>query len=338
MITANRTPDLLAELIEASTTTSYHLGQMNSIHNSIKMARELNGYPATREDSDLAWQAAEAYLGFINEELPKSKIFFADEHMCEVIEMAAAVMDSSDIADISVTDVDSGFFYLAGGIPLGEHMIIHGLAWVKARDMVFITTYNDSFVKIDEMSKSWRSHVKEHTDRDITGRWSYGTLSMYKNGEQFAFVPELSAEEISERGYKYYEDVEQENDITINQIFHALMLLLNQPPQVIELTEEELTHKKQLKRVKASNLSTMTTVIDMRHRYVSKSTRAKEDGEEKSFEYSRRWLVSGHWRWQPMKDSETKEWIKKRIWINPHTKGPEDKPFIATKKVFALLK
>lgn len=335
MTSANRTPDLLAELVEASNVSHYRLGQINAVHRSVHLALKLNGYDEAQDAEMNAWDAAEAYVGAINEQLPMAKIFYADEHMCEVVEMAAAVMDSSDVADADLVEVDNGFCYFAGGIPVHEHATIHGLAWVRIKDMVLLSTYNDSFVEIDQASIFWRENVEENSGHRITGRWSYGVMSMYRTGEPFAFVPELSSEQLAEKGLSSV--LEGASTLTINQIFHALTLLLSQPPQVIELTEEELEHKKQLKRVKAKHISTTTTVIDMRHRYVSKS-RSTEDGEEKAFEYTRRWLVSGHWRWQPMKDKETKEWTRKRIWINPHVKGPEDAPFVATKKVYALLK
>lgn len=57
---------------------------------------------------------------------------------------------------------------------------------------------------------------------------------------------------------------------------------------------------------------------------------AAEPGE-RSVEWSHRWLVSGHWRWQPYKDG-----IKRQIWISPYVKGPDDKPLDVRKvRVFA---
>jgi hypothetical protein len=42
-----------------------------------------------------------------------------------------------------------------------------------------------------------------------------------------------------------------------------------------------------------------------------------------SANYSHRFIVGGHWRWQPYGDG-----IRRQIWIGDYVKGPEDKPLI----------
>lgn len=46
-------------------------------------------------------------------------------------------------------------------------------------------------------------------------------------------------------------------------------------------------------------------------------------GNTGSVEWSRRWMVRGHWRLQPHGPERS---LRKAIWIDPHVKGPEDKP------------
>lgn len=50
---------------------------------------------------------------------------------------------------------------------------------------------------------------------------------------------------------------------------------------------------------------------------------ANEDGDHQPVDWSHRWFVEGHWRWQPYKDGTVKQ-----IWISPYIKGPEDKPLV----------
>lgn len=58
---------------------------------------------------------------------------------------------------------------------------------------------------------------------------------------------------------------------------------------------------------------------------------AHEDDERHPVEWSQRWIVSGHWRWQPYKDGV------RQIWISPYVKGPEDKPLVVRgARVFRL--
>lgn len=55
-------------------------------------------------------------------------------------------------------------------------------------------------------------------------------------------------------------------------------------------------------------------------------------GEEPSIEWTHRWVVSGHWRnqWYPSTQSHS------LIWIDPHVKGPEEKPIIYKDQVYAV--
>lgn len=46
-------------------------------------------------------------------------------------------------------------------------------------------------------------------------------------------------------------------------------------------------------------------------------------GEHREVDWSHRWIVSGHWRWQPYKDG-----THRQIWIAPFVKGPDDKPLV----------
>lgn len=331
MITANKVPDTLVELISAGNENAFKLGAINRLCNSIIAGRKYEG--TVSEDTDkTSWLAAEAYYGAVLQQLPKSTIYYADEHMGEVIEMAAAVMDNTDLADTSTIVAPNGFCYFANGIRLTENMVFHGLSWTRLKDdMYFITTWNDAFEELDSSGEAFRGAILEHLGATISGRWSYASMSQYVHGDPLRHT-DLTSAELEELGFEL-----MGSDLMLpNHFFHALMLLLNQPPQIVTLTDTEMTHKKHIKRAKEAKVSSTVTVIDMRHRYESKPK--SEPTGDKAFEYSRRWLVSGHWRWQPMKDSETKEWVRKRIWINPHTKGPDDKPFVATKKVFALLK
>lgn len=332
MISANKTPEVLSDLIDAFKNQTFRAGTINHLHNSVIAGQRLQGMEVTREVEKTAGEAARVYYECIAEYLPKSNLYYADPHMCEVIEMAAAVMDSTDVADTNSLVSDFGFCYFAGGIPLTKDIVVHGMSWIKlGADKCLVGVYNDSYENLDATSIRHREFVFENTGNHITGRWTFLTMGTYINGETLKHT-DLTSEQLQEQ----HLPIMGADNLLPNQIFHALMLLLNQPPQIVTLTRVDVTHKKQIKRLKKSKLPSDVVVIDMRHRYESKSKVASSG--EKTFEYSRRWLVRGHWRWQPMKDRETGLPVRKRIWIDPHVKGPEDKPFIATKRVHALLK
>lgn len=53
-------------------------------------------------------------------------------------------------------------------------------------------------------------------------------------------------------------------------------------------------------------------------------TEAEPDGDEHAKrEWSHRWLVSGHWRWQPYGPKRS---LRRLTYVRPHVRGPEDKP------------
>lgn len=55
-------------------------------------------------------------------------------------------------------------------------------------------------------------------------------------------------------------------------------------------------------------------------------------GEANHVDWHQRWIVSGHWRWQPYGDGTVRQ-----IWIAPYVKGPEDKPLVVRgARVFRL--
>jgi hypothetical protein len=50
-------------------------------------------------------------------------------------------------------------------------------------------------------------------------------------------------------------------------------------------------------------------------------------------EWSKRWVVRGHWRWQSYGPGRTE---RRRIWISPFIKGPDGAPLVVSEKVYDL--
>lgn len=57
-----------------------------------------------------------------------------------------------------------------------------------------------------------------------------------------------------------------------------------------------------------------------------------KDHGDSHVEWTHRWLVSGHWRHQPIKDGY--RWV----YIHPYLKGPDDKPILIRQRVKALIR
>jgi hypothetical protein len=252
--------------------------------------------------------------------------------MSDMIEMAASVLEEDDFSDTSLVDIEEGFCYFTKGISLTAEMKIHVLVWHKIYNVMaenieyLITAYNDHYNEADGSIETWRESFSDRGFDIPNTRWIYRSDSPYISG-QLMGPTKKTLEVVKNHGGRAI-------SVTPSQVFHALTLMLRQPAEVVEITKREAANKKQLKRLKTKKVPSEVTVVDVRHKYrYTSGTRSASE-----IEYSRRWLVIGHWRWQPYKDAETREWTKKRIWIAPYIKGPDDKPFVATKRVHALLK
>lgn len=143
-------------------------------------------------------------------------------------------------------------------------------------------------------------------------------------------------------GYELLSDEEWENykqriitsPTNITRILHAYWLLMS---QTIVEKAKETGDRTQRRRLARENTPSEVVVIQFRKRKYY-NERGEETEESKKIDWSHRWLVGGHWRWQPYKDPVSGGEIKKRIWIAPYVKGPEDKPLIMKDKVYVLAK
>lgn len=84
--------------------------------------------------------------------------------------------------------------------------------------------------------------------------------------------------------------------------------------------------RKQIQRMNVPDKP--VTVVTLRRR-------ADQPQGDSTVEWSHRWIVRGHWRNQRVKDDDG-NWVTRVIYINPHIKGPEDKPLLNRQHVYGL--
>ena len=145
-----------------------------------------------------------------------------------------------------------------------------------------------------------------------------------------------------ELGYELLSDEEWENykqriitsPTNITRILHAYWLLMS---QTIVEKAKETGDRTQRRRLARESVPTEVVVIQFRKRKYY-NEKGEETEDSKKIDWSHRWLVGGHWRWQPYKDPVSGGEIKKRIWISPYVKGPEDKPLVMKDRVYVLAK
>lgn len=337
MINARDTLELLADLAKVSKNDqfieagSFRIYATTVVNNSIVQGID----PEQRTDLKELKESAD-YLAFGVAAITNSnpKVFYCDPEMSAVIQASAGAMDNTDLTDLSLLPSKYGFCYFAQGIKVSEGMTIHALLWCeqpKDPSNVLVYGLNDKFNEADGSKESWTEYLERHGfDQIKHQRWVFRFNLSYREGTSLSPVTPEEREEFTAKSREMYSV--HAIDLDPRQVFHALMLMLNQEPEVIHLSKAEAT-KKKAARLTKSKMPTEVTVIDIRRKYATTAS----SGGSSDREYSHRWVVNGFWRWQPYKDAN-KEWKRKRIWIDSYVKGPADKPLHVTEKVYALLK
>lgn len=114
----------------------------------------------------------------------------------------------------------------------------------------------------------------------------------------------------------------------IAQFVQTLWRLMNQTITVKEQRRPDRSTRKRVAKVGFPDKS--VTVICLRRPRHDPDP----DREVRQVDWDHRWIVSGHWRWQPYRDG-----VKRQIWISPYVKGPEDKPLEVRKlRVFEFVR
>lgn len=294
-----------------------------------------------------------------------SDCYFVKDEMTDLILFASRKLDDTDIADLSICPSDMGFVYFEKPLPItdvrGRTMLIHIFLWKKIfsedgkKMAVTFSAWNDSDRQPDEVAKDMltvkegKQNLKEYLA--LLGKFHWIHMGSIQQGQVIGSETKPLSEE----------DIEETRRITFNQetleplsdeewekykaevlteptnstrLLYAYWLLMT---QTLTSVSKERGDRAQRRRMEREKLPTEVVVVQFRkRRYINADT--DETHEENAVEWSHRWIVGGHWRWQPYKDPVSKGVIKKRIWISPYVKGPEDKPLVAKSKVFVLAK
>lgn len=351
MIKAQQTPEMLGELRKMLASKLFSEYQSYTFFSGLLEGISVQQGATTEEEKErlldkFSREDIEIFKGAANQQTadittalndPKISLIYCDKDMSEIVEMGSKAFETGDLMDTGLLPSDSGFCYFAGGILIRKNLKIHALAWgrIDGEDGYWVCTYNDRFVEPDYGIEDLRNVLSQHewTDKEsgiANIRMVYRQTGEYKHGFSLS-IPQKAKDQLYE-----IEWIDRKDAIVgSGDVLHSLLLMMQQPPSVITIEKRSVAKKKQAKRLASKSLPTDVIVVDVLHRY--QYSRPTSSSSESDREYSKRWLVSGHWRRQPKKN-DLGEWIREMIWINPHIKGPADKPFVATKRVHALLK
>lgn len=223
----------------------------------------------------------------------------------------------------------AGFVYLPRPVQTidiaGKRMTHRGIVWMQAQDPksgkrgVVVYTFGGTNDPDDYKTQAIADYGERY-DRDfvrffgsslalghMTTVW-YGS-EWWTAADSIDFVVSYGTDEMV-RG----ENVQAANR-AIAQFIGAMWRLLEQR---VGVGFRQRPSRPSRKRVaKAGWEEKYVTVVTLRR------PKQPTSGEHANVDWTHRWVVSGHWRWQPYKDG-----THRQIWIAPYVKGPDDKPLV----------
>jgi hypothetical protein len=325
----------------------------------ISLGRKYTYADETEWNKSTHRQALEMYKNDIVDVGLNAECFFVKDEMTDLILFASSKLDETDEIDLSLVPADRGFAYFEKPLPVqdvrGREMLINLILWKKVfgedgKMALSVSYWNDSQTNPDDLAKEILKNPNDVTRllgrfhwvscRSVFQHQRLGKEELIADENELSAIRKLTFKEngielISEEEWENYKATKITPATNTTRLMWSYFLIMSQT--LTEVSKHQPENRAQRKRIEREKLPAEFVVVQFRkRRYINADT--DETHEESAVEWSHRWIVGGHWRWQPYKDPISKGTIKKRIWISPYVKGPEDKPLIAKSKVFVLAK
>lgn len=280
----------------------------------------------------------EEIIGQGSKVLSNASIYFVKDEMTDLITFAGERLDEEDILDYKLAPTRQGFVYFEKPIShldsRGVGLLVNMALWYfdKYNDLV-VLLFNDQYRTPDKIATEIIDKAEDSKDKhekafvQEIGRFGFIGMVRHKNRTPIGKPFMEPAQQITD----FYQATEGITPVAISnyiRTLHAYWLMMSQT--LVKLSTEK-ADKKLARTMKRFNMPSEVTIIQYR-----RTETFQQYSGESSVEWSHRWIVRGHWRWQPFKNLEGKDDVK-RIWIAPFMKGPDDKPLVLTDKIYALV-
>jgi len=106
------------------------------------------------------------------------------------------------------------------------------------------------------------------------------------------------------------------------KVLYSSWLLMTQPG-ITEVEQQRASRKQQQRDQRRGIGQSDVRLIRVHRRHRDSGPASKQTDESTDREFTVRWMVRGHWRNQAHGPGYT---LRRPTWINPHVKGPDDKP------------
>ena len=344
------------------------LNSMISSASGIKAHQKVNKlYPHNKEMITLEEQtvAVDEYASSaVKVGKSNTPCYFVKDEMSDLIMFASNKLDDTDLFDEALIPSDKGFVYFEKPLEIrdvrGRQLLVNVLVWEKGfsqktgKPIMAFTCFNDASRTPDDVAKEIFSHAEQRTLGykevvRIVGGFHWVHSASYEHGEvvgeavktidddEANSVRNITMDEngnfidLDDEEWETYKKEKLYPYTNVRRLIYTYFLIMS---QTLTAKAPERGDRAQRRRLERENLPSEVLVIQFRKtRYTS-----AEGGEERSVNWSHRWIVGGHWRWQPYKDPASGGEIKKRIWISPYVKGPDDKPLKTKERVYVLAK
>lgn len=260
--------------------------------------------------------------------------YHVSSDMATLVQWAASQLEGTDHFDRHLAPTGAGFARLDGGLRLkdvhGDTQVIHWLLWQPGQDAtgepcVAVWLFND-WNEPDDISQQIKP-ILTQADIQRFGRWSFiGMEICYQDQRMGPMEVRVSDALRAEYEAAGQDLADTAASTSIIRLVHAFWLLLNQTVTAVAAQPLPSSHAKRARR---ASLQPEVTVVKLR-RVVYPESEGHEPG---SVNWTKRWIVRGHWRWQPCGPGRSQ---RRRIWVNPFVKGPEDAPLSADTRVYGL--
>lgn len=266
------------------------------------------------------------YLPFMTKE---AQLYRISDDMSSLIEYSAARFEDDDTFDVDNAPSRYGMARFDRPLPMinteGQTYLCHWIMWGISGQSALCFFINDLQTEPDDIGKIIMAQADWHRNngRHI-GRW--GLLTGFAMATGAVVGPRRTngnaqrIAELIEAGQEVHQPT------TVLRYVHALWLQMQQ-----KITTVEPEHVRKTTAQVARNRGVEPRVVAVNLRRPAGGN-AQPAGTS-NIEWSRRWVVNGHWRWQahgPRRE------LRRRIWISDFIKGPEGKPLIVSPKIYDL--
>lgn len=253
--------------------------------------------------------------------------------MVTMIEHAASQLENTDCFTQSLLPTPAGIVRFDRPLVLidvrGNQMLIHAMTWGPAlvkypnglKNTTLFSMWNDPTTQTDVYSQQAIEMFGAQPYYELCGRWSFIGSDIVKEGTR------VGSRVIDPHKHNLVaaDDVDAAEFTNVFRYFVAFLMLLKQ--KVVRQITETPTRGSRRRAQRAGIESTDVTTIDIRR----SSPDEPSVGGTGTVEWSRRWVVRGHWR--NAKVGKGRQEVE-RVWVTGHVKGPQDKPLIVSTKIY----